>query len=121
MTYQVPDLAADADFADLPLWKLPYDTEIVGVILLSEGTASGIDASNTCIVALKVNSTTIALQTYDNTTTFPAKSAGAAIPLAAANVRRAAGDIITLSVTNGSTANPPIFSVQIDFIPVEQV
>jgi len=81
------------------------------VYIISLGTASGIDDSNTSVFALKVGSTTKATETFDATTAFPAN--GSLIELTVASEAVSAGDVLTLTVTNGSTADVPAYLVQV--------
>ena len=114
ITYQVEDLDAGADIADRPIFVVPTSKAftVADVHIISQGDAAGIDATNTCVVALENGVDVIVSKTYNNVVTFPA--AGAADDLGTiTNPVMVAGDILTLSVTNGTTANPPAFILQV--------
>jgi hypothetical protein len=87
----------------------------VGAKVISTGSAAGIDDTNTSVFEIKVGTTVLADFTFDTDHAFPA--AGAAQDLDLGEVVSVEdGDVITLSVTNGATANLPIFVVQLFFV-----
>lgn len=120
VTYQVADLAADADIADIPVFRAPKDITIVEIGIIPEAAAAGIDAGNTCAVLVEVGATAIATKTYNNTVVFPAKGVYDSLGTIS-SADRLEGDVVTVSVTNGLTANPPAFTLQIEFILNEVV
>lgn len=116
IVYQVEDLSAGGDIADRPLFVCPtgFTFTLSSVKIIAQGSASGIDNSNTCVVAVKNGSNTIVTKTYNGSTTFP--TSGTADDLGALNATYkviAAGEIIKVSVTNGNTADTPAFILQI--------
>lgn len=121
VTYQVADLAAAADIADIPIFRCPKDITIVEIGIIPEAAAVGIDASNTSIWLVEVGSTTIATKTYDATTVFPAKGVYDSLGTIT-NADRLEGDVLTLSVTNGgTTSDTPAATLQIEYIINEVV
>jgi len=104
------DLAATAQF------RVPKDIEIIEAGIIAQGTASGIDASNTSAWTLKNASTTIATKTFTDAEVFPAANAYSALTLAPAAVNWAEGDILTLTVANGATVVTCPVMLQIEFI-----
>lgn len=104
------DLAAQAQF------RVPKDIEIIEAGIIAQGTASGIDASNTSAWSLKNGSTVIATKTYTNTVVFPTANAYSALTLTAANANWAEGDILTLTVVNGATVVTCPVMLQIEYI-----
>ena len=117
MVYQVADLDAGADIAATGIYVVPAGKKLVlqSVNVIAQGSAAGIDATNTCVVAVKDGSTAVAEKTFNNTVAFPGAGAAAAITMAAA-VTFTAGDVVTYAVTNGATANPPAFTLQLNGI-----
>ena len=114
VTMPISDLSADADITSTPLFVVPtgYTFEVLAVDIISQGTAEGIDADNTCVLAVANGSDAIAGVTYNAITVFPAAGAAGSLGVIT-NKDCAAGDVISLAVTNGATANPPGFIVQI--------
>lgn len=116
---QVPveDLAAGADIADRFVFEAPsgFDVTLVSAKVLSQGSPAGIDDSNTCVVKLENGSSNeIVEKTYDTSNAFPAAgTVGDLGTLSETYKVLAAGEKLVLSVTNGVTANPPRFVIQI--------
>ena len=85
--------------------------------IISNGTAAGIDDSNTCVILLEDSSSNaIVTKTFDSDPAFPAK--GTEVDLGTLdNTHKvlAAGEKLYLSVTNGTTANPPAFLLQLTY------
>lgn len=117
MVYQVADLAAGADIAATGIFVVPAGKKFVlqSANVLSQGTAAGVDATNTCVVEVKDGDTAVATKTFNNTVAFPAAGAAASLTMSA-EVEFAAGDVVTYAVTNGATANPPAFTLQLNGI-----
>lgn len=117
LSLPVSNLAAGADLADVPVFVVPagYKLTVLAASLISQGTAAGIDDSNTCVIALEEGANGIATKTYDADPAFPAS--GVADSLGAiTNPTLTAGEILTYSVTNGATADPPAFIIQVTAI-----
>jgi hypothetical protein len=111
----VANLAAGADVADVPFYVVPagYRLTIKSVDVVSLGNPAGIDDANTCVVLVEEGATKIADKTYDTANAFPAGGAADTLTLVGAAAVRAAGDVLTYSVTNGATADPAAFAIQI--------
>jgi hypothetical protein len=113
----VEDLGADEDITDRFVFETPADFNVtlVSANILSQGNPAGIDDSNTCVVLLEDGSSNeIVKSTYDTNNAFP--SAGVAASLGTISPTHGiltAGEKLLLSVTNGATANPPRFVIQI--------
>ena len=114
---QVEGLDAGDDIASRPVFEVPtgYKATIVSAYILSQGTATGIDDSNTCVVALGRGSDgAFASITYKNSPAFPASGVSGDMGTIVEDYKElVAGEKIVLSVTNGSTAKPPMFAVRI--------
>jgi len=118
LTYQVEDLAAGTGISARPVFIVPpgFKGKVVDVRIISQGTAAGIDNSNTCVVALANGSNAIVSKTYNATVTFPASGAADSLGTPSSTYGAlAAGNILRLSVTNGTTANPPAFMLEVTY------
>lgn len=113
--YTAADLDAGADITDAIIGVVPagYAATVADAQVISTGAAAGVDAENTSVVTLEVGSTKFAEVTFDATNAFPAAGVAEAIPLIPAAVELEAGSVLLLTVTNGATANLPVFMVQI--------
>lgn len=117
MVYQVADLGAGGDIAATGIYVVPAGKKLVlqSASVISQGSPAGVDATNTCVVDVKDGSTAVATKTFNNTVAFPAAGTAAALTMSAEAVFTA-GDIVTYAVTNGATANPPAFTLQLNGI-----
>lgn len=116
LSYQVEDLSAGTDIADRAIFEAPagLSVTLASVVIISQGTAAGIDGSNTCVIKLSNGTNTIIEYTMDGDPAFPAAGSSASLgTLDETHKVLAAGEKLVLSVTNGSTANPPAFMLQI--------
>lgn len=115
ITYTAADLEAGADITDAIIGMVPagYAATVIDAQVISTGDAAGIDADNTSVFALEVGSTQVAGFTFDATNAFPAAGVAEAITLIPAAVELEAGSVLLLTVTNGATANLPVFIVQV--------
>ena len=113
----VEDLGAGEDIAQRFVFEAPtgFDVTLVSANILSQGTPAGIDDSNTCVVLLEDGSSNeIVKSTYNASNAFP--SAGVSTSLGTISSTYGvltAGEKLLLSVTNGASANPPRFVIQI--------
>jgi hypothetical protein len=115
-THAVEDLAANADIAARAVHTFEKEAWIVSARVVNQATAAaGIDNSNTCVVAVAVGGSAIATKTFDATVTFPAANSSSDMG-AISNPRVNAGGVMTVAVTNGTTANPGPFLVQVDYV-----
>lgn len=113
----VEDLAADGDIAARPIFALPNGGEIIRAGILSQGSPTGIDDSNTCVVALQDGSgNAIVSTTYDSSNAFPDGAYEDLGSLTAANALLAAGEHVELSVTNGTSADTPAFVLVLEYL-----
>lgn len=116
LSYQVEDLAAGADIADRVIFVAPagIDVTLVSASIVAQGNAAGVDDSNTCVVKLSDGANTIVEATYDADPGFPAAATATSLGTLSADYKAlAAGEKLYLSVTNGATANPPAFMLQV--------
>ena len=118
VSYQVEDLDADADIADRAIFEVP--TGVVATItkanIISQGTPAGIDDSNTCVITLKNGANTLVTKTYNTGTAFPANNTSASLgSIDGDHEDIAAGGKLLINVTNGSTADPPAFMLQVEY------
>lgn len=116
VTHTVEDLAADADIAARAVHTFEVDAWIVSARVVNQAAAAaGIDNSNTCVVAVGINAGTVVSLTFNATTTFPAANTAKDLG-AVSNTHAAAGDVLTLAVTNGTTADPGPFLLEVDYV-----
>lgn len=116
IVYQVIDLAAGADVTSTGLFVCPtgFTFTISSIDIISQGTAAGIDDSNTCVISVLNGTNAIVTKTYNAATTFPAD--GVSSNLGALDETHkviTAGQIIKYTITNGATADSPAFILQI--------
>lgn len=113
----VEDLGVGVDIADRLVFEAPagFDITLVSAKILSQGTAAGIDASNTCVVLLEDGSSNaIVTKTYSLEPAFPADGVVSDLGTLDSTYKvLSAGEKLLLSVTNGATANPPGFVIQV--------
>ena len=116
VTHAVEDLAAGADIAARAIHTFEKEGWIVSARVVNQATAAaGIDNSNTCVVAINAGGSSVATKTFDATTTFPAANAASDLGTIS-NPHVSAGGVMTLAVTNGATANPGTFIVEVDYV-----
>ena len=112
-------LSAGVDLTDHSLFVVPADHAITltKASIVSNGTAAGIDDSNKCVILLEDSSSNaIVTKEFDSSPAFPAK--GTEVDLGALDGTHkilAAGEKLYLSVTNGTTAAPPAFLLQLTY------
>lgn len=116
----VEDLAADADIAERAFFRVPTALNgyvVIGAHLISRGSAVGIDGSNTSVITIgKLTVGAIASWEFDGSPAFPAANGvQAATTLGSGAVMTlASAEILTVTVTNGTAANPPAFDIVLD-------
>jgi len=116
ITHAVEDLSAGADIAARAIHAFEAAGWLVSARVVNQATAAaGIDNSNTCVIALATDAGTVVSGTFNATNTFPAANAKKDLG-ALSNAGAAAGYVLTLAVTNGTTANPGAFLVEVDYV-----
>jgi hypothetical protein len=116
VSHAVENLSAGQDIAARSVHAFDSDAWIVSARVVNQATtASGIDDSNPCVVTLGSLAGTVATATFNTSTVFPDSNAAADLG-AVSNAHAVAGTIVTLTVTNGTTANPGPFSVELDYV-----
>ena len=116
LTYQVEDLAAGGDITARPIFVAPsgVDVTIVSASIIPQGAPAGIDDSNTCVIALSDGTNAIASATFDTDPAFPAVGVTTSLGALDATYKvLGAGEKLYVAVTNGTTANPPAFMLEI--------
>ncbi len=115
ISYEVEDLEANADIANRPIFYCPagYKLTISDILLLSQGTVDGVDADNTAIIALSNGDNSIGSKTFNNTVTFPAIATVTDLGTLSTYKAIAAGEVIKLSITCGTSADLPGFVVEV--------
>jgi len=116
VTHVVEDLAANGDIAARAIHSFNKEAWIVAARVVNQAdSASGIDDSNTCVVAVAATAGAVATVTYNSTNAFPAAN-NADDMGAITNPHAAAGAVMTLTVTNGTNADPGPFLVEVDYV-----
>lgn len=111
----IEDLGAGADITDRVIMSPQFAGTITDIRVWGNGAAAGIDAGNTSVWLVELNGTAqIAAKTYDNATVFPASGVPDSLG-ALTNATFAANDEITLTITNGATADLPGCKIQITY------
>jgi len=112
----IEDLAAGADIAARAIHGFDADGWIVSARIVNQATtATGIDAGNTCVVALAVTAGAVASKTYTNVVIFPAANTQDSLGTIT-NHHVPKGDVMTLAVTQGAAANAGPFLVEVDYV-----
>ncbi len=116
VTHAVEDLSAGVDVAARAIHAFDAHGWIVAARVVNQAAAaSGIDDSNTCVVALAATGGAVATETFDSTTTFP--SANVAHDMGTISNPEVSGKtVLTLAVTNGTNADPGPFIVEVDYV-----
>lgn len=111
-------LTAGSDIADIPLFRMPCSGQIIGLNILPQGDDAGIDDDNTSVFLFEVGSTSLGGKTYNTTATFPNKGVVGAMTLSTteANLKRSEGDVVTISITNGTTAATPALIAEVEYV-----
>lgn len=114
-------LAAGVDAADIVLARCPCALELVNISIIPQGDDAGIDAANTSAWLFEVGSTAlITAKTYSDTVAFPDAAVVEAFSLVEAAKKRAEGELITYSITNGTTAATPACMAEIEYIIIDE-
>ncbi|MHC5110217.1 MAG: hypothetical protein ACYTHJ_10105 [Planctomycetota bacterium] len=116
MTHAVENLSAGIDIVPRAIHAAVRDGWIVAARVVNQsGPAVGINDANPCVITLGSSAGSIGAITFNSSTPFPGVNAHANFGLLS-NARFGASDVITLTVNNGSTANPGAFLVEVDFV-----
>ena len=119
-TYPTQASAGD-DIADFPVFRCPCALKILDVGIIPQIASVGIDGSNSSAWLIEVGSTSLVTKTYDDDPAFPAKGVYDSLgTITAAAAERAEGDVVTVSVTNGTTAFPKQLILQIEYAVLDK-
>jgi len=112
--YLVSDLAAGADLSNVPIFVNSEAVTIESIGILTQGAPAGVDDSNTVVIAVKDDAAnTVVSKTYNAATQPPSSDYEDLGTLS--NESLNAGEHLTLSVTQGATANMPAFILVIKY------
>ncbi len=116
VVHAVENLAAGADIAARAMLGFDTDAWLISARVVNQTAAAvGIDNSNTCAITLATGAGTVVTKTYDATTVFPTANVSDDLG-ALSNQHVGNGDVLTLAVTNGVTADPGTFLVIVDYV-----
>lgn len=114
--YDAGNFGAGADLAQSGIHEFKEESWIVNTRIVNGATAAvGIDNSNTCVVTVRSGGSIIVSKTFDATTLFPASNSSVSLGTPA-SPRVDANDILTVQVTNGVTADPGPFAIEVDYV-----
>lgn len=115
-------LTAGSDLTDLPIFRCPCALEIIAVNMLPQGASADIDGSNTSVWLMENGTTALATITWDGDPAFPDAGVVASIPITTttANLKRAEGDVITFTITNGSSAATPATVLEVEYVVIDE-
>lgn len=109
LTYQIEALTAGTDITDRVIFEVPtgFSASIESATIIPQGNAT-VDGTNTCTIKLTNGANEIVSEEYNGTTAFPAASASASLGTPSATHKAlGAGEKLSLSVTNASSAVTP--------------
>lgn len=111
---KVENLGAGADLTERVFWRAPYPVEILACEILPEAASAGVDGSNTAAITLRNITAAENIGTVTSTSNWAANTP-VALTLTAANVDVEGDAVIGIVVTNGATADLPIFNLQVTY------
>jgi len=113
------DLDAGADLASTVIFVPGEDVTIHDVTVTPDGTAAGVDDSNTSVWTVKNGANTLVTETFDSSTAFPADNTKTSLGTLDSDYTLVKdGGRLELAVTNGATANLPACVVTIEYSTV---
>ena len=113
----VEDLGAGVDISARPIFVSPTLAVTLNSIgILTQGSPAGVDDSNTVVIALKDDAgNTVVSKTYNTATQPPSSDYADLGSLSASYKVLEAAEHLTLTVTQGATANMPAFDVVLEY------
>lgn len=118
LSYQIEDLAANADITARCIFETPagLDATITSAYIIPQGSSAGIDGSNSCLVKLTDGTNDIVTTTFDDDPAFPAVNTSTSLGTPDVTYKvLSAGEKLYLTVTNGTTANPPAIMLYVTY------
>ncbi len=116
ITHAVENVSAGTEISARAVHSFSADAWIVAARIVNQTTAAaGIDDSNTCVATVAVDAGTVASETFDSTTAFPAANTVHDLG-SLSNAHAFAGDVLTFDLVNGTTADPGPFVVEVDYV-----
>jgi hypothetical protein len=116
--YVIEDLSAGADISTRAIFACPVGmvATLQKAVIIPQGSAAGIDGSNTCAISLLAGTDAIVTKTYSNTVVMPnANVIGDLGSLDATHKVLVSDELLHITVTNGATANPPSLILQVTY------
>ncbi len=110
---EVVNLAAGADISDMPVFVAAQGMVLTTCHLLTKGTPAGIDNSNTVVVTIEDSAAhTVVTKTFNTGTQPPTEDSEDWSSLLDDDYTALSeGDVLFLTVMQGTTANMPAFSI----------
>jgi hypothetical protein len=109
LTYQIEALTAGDDITNRVIFEVPtgFSASIESATIIPQGNAT-VDGTNTCTIKLTNGANEIVSKEYNDTTAFPAASYSGSLGAPSATHKElGAGEKLSLSVTNASSAATP--------------
>lgn len=122
ITIPVEDLGAGVDITERVSMVVPtgYTATVIQADMIPLGTGAGIDDSNNCIVGIGNGANSIAFVAYDTSPGYPAVNTVNSLGALDGTYKiLTAGQKLTITVTNGATANPPAMTIQVAYVLTE--
>ena len=111
--YDVYNLTPGADITAMPFFSSYYAFTMTRIGIITKGAPAGIDNSNTVVLTIKNSAgTTVVTKTY-NTANQPPSSAFADLGTLTTTAFTS-NDYLTVTVTQGTTANMPAFAIVLE-------
>lgn len=116
VVHAVEDVGAGVDITSRAVRAFDGPAWITAIRVVNQASAAaGIDDSNTCVVSLVRTAGAVGSVTFNSTTTFPGANTHLALT-GLTNLHVTAPDVLLFSMTNGTTANPGPFLVEVDYV-----
>lgn len=113
---RLENLAAGADLTERVFFRCPYPIEWLEAYILPEAVSAGIDAGNSLLVTLRNITAAVDIATVTTIANLAANTPLAlTMSTTVANTKSAADDVIGIVVTQGATADAPIFILQANY------
>lgn len=117
-TYRLADLDANADLSASVIWAPGMDVYVHAVYIVPDGSAAGVDDSNTSVWNVSDGTTAMVTKTFNTSNAFPADNVQNTLGTVTKNVIASDGRV-ELTVTNGTTANTVATEVTVVYSPLE--
>ena len=112
-TFEIPNLAADAELTDYVFFGSYYAFTMARLGILTHGTPSGIDNSNTVVITIENSADASVVSKTYNLATQPPTNGFADLGTLTVTAFTS-NDYLKITVTQGTTANMPAFAIVLE-------